>query len=100
MRNFILILLPGLVLGGCVAMPSLQERRFTVACAGLAFPVAFKDDEVTLYLPDRTAVLPQVRAASGAKFQEGDILLWNKGNEALLEMGDKRYEKCRVEPAR
>ena len=100
MRYCILILLPGLVFGGCVAMPSLQERRFTIACAGLAFPVAFKDDEATLYLPDRIAVLPQVRAASGAKYQEGHVLLWNKGNEALLEIGDKRYEKCRVAHAR
>lgn len=55
-------------------------------------------DEVELVLPDRTVVLPQVPAASGAKYQEARIIFWNQGNEARIEIEGKVYPACTRRP--
>ncbi|WP_043114509.1 MliC family protein [Solimonas soli] len=64
-------------------------------CDGLDFSARFDNDRVTLRAPGREYVLPQVAAASGAKFESGEAMFWNKGREALLEIGGKRYANCR-----
>lgn len=54
-------------------------------------------DSVRLFLPDTSSfVLPQTVAASGARYEsdDGDILFWNKGNEALLEFDGKSFQNC------
>ncbi len=55
--------------------------------------------EMALWLPERFGsrylVLGQVRAASGAKFEEGDTVFWSKGDEATLELDGETYT-CRV----
>jgi len=56
--------------------------------------------EIGLFLPDRYAVLPQVPAASGAKYAEGDLVFWTKGDEATLEIGDERRSGLRRDAAR
>ena len=50
-----------------------------------------KPGQVELVLPDRTLVLPQVPAASGARYQEGRTVFWNQGNEARFEIDGKVY---------
>ena len=50
--------------------------------------------QVELVLPDRTLVLPQVPAASGARYQEGRTVFWNQGNEARFEIDGKVYPAC------
>ncbi len=45
---------------------------------------------VQLTLPDqRTITLPQVPAASGAKYSDGNFTFWSKGNTALLEQNER-----------
>ena len=62
--------------------------------------VTYEDSgRITLYLPDRTVALDRVRAASGAKYQASHFLFWNKGDYALLEVGDKTYN-CQRNPQR
>ncbi len=56
--------------------------------------------EVALWTEDRYLVLSQVRSGSGSKFQEGDVVFWSKGEEAMLDMGDVRYRDCRPNPRR
>jgi len=56
--------------------------------------------EIAVWLEDRYVILSQVRSASGAKYQEGDVLFWSKGDEAMLEVGDQRYTACREDPLR
>lgn len=52
----------------------------------------------TLYYLDQSYKLHQSRSASGAKYVKGDSLLfWNKGEEAVIEIKDKRFNKCRVD---
>ena len=56
-------------------------------------------DEITLYLPEREITLEQVRAASGVKYQNNNVLFWNKGDRALLEIEGNTYN-CRRNPLR
>ncbi|RJG07129.1 hypothetical protein D3870_14960 [Noviherbaspirillum cavernae] len=82
------------------APPSAAGRVFTFACEGFDVTARFTQGGVTLKLPDREVVLPQVVSASGARYQKDDVLFWNKGNEALLEVGGKRYPSCKEKAAR
>ena len=56
--------------------------------------------EVTLYLPERTITLNQVRAASGVKYQNSEVLFWHKGDTALLEIAGKTFNNCQRDPQR
>jgi membrane-bound inhibitor of C-type lysozyme len=58
------------------------------------FRVRMSPGQVELVLSDRTLVLPQVPAASGAKYQEGRTVFWNQGNEARFEIDGKVYPAC------
>jgi putative lipoprotein len=64
------------------------------ACDEGEFRVRVSPGQVELVLADRTLVLPQVRAASGARYQEGRTVFWNKGNEARFEVDGKVYPAC------
>lgn len=50
--------------------------------------------EVTL--PDgRKLVLPQAQSASGAKYSNGSLTVWSKGNTALVEEGGNvKWRDC------
>ena len=69
-------------------------------CNDYEFSV-YNDDsranEITLYLPERDLTLVRVRAASGAKYQNNNILFWNKGDRALLKIEGNTYN-CRRNP--
>ena len=67
-------------------------------CQGFELVVRTGPGEVVLYLPGRYAVLPQVRAASGVKYEGEGLLLWMKGDEALFEMDGARYTGCQRTP--
>jgi len=55
---------------------------------------------VALRLPERfeapTTTLPQVTAASGARYEAEQVLFWQKGPEALLEIDGDSFS-CMVE---
>jgi heat shock protein HslJ/membrane-bound inhibitor of C-type lysozyme len=74
------------------------SRTVVFACDEGEFLVRMSSDEVALVLPDRTVVLPQVPAASGAKYQEGRIIFWIQGNEARIEVEGKAYRACTRRP--
>ncbi len=69
-------------------------------CDGLDVTVRVRGGEIGLMFPDTVYVLPQVPAASGAKYTEGNITFWTKGDEALLELNGATYRNCRSNPAR
>ena len=72
------------------AAPSpLQVSVFD--CDEREFHLRVNQGRVELILPDRTLVLPQVPAASGARYQDGHTLFWNQGNEARFEIDGKVY---------
>lgn len=53
-------------------------------------------ESISLLLPDGKRVLQQERAASGARYAGEGILFWNKGDEALLEIGGVQHNCTRV----
>ena len=52
------------------------------------------DDAVDAWLPDGRHRLPHVPAASGARYSDGQITVWNKGTEVLLEREGQSWQ-CR-----
>lgn len=62
------------------------------------FPAEMGDD-VTVTLPGQEAMtLPQVEAASGAKYSDGTTTFWEQGGEALVEVdGEIVLEGCTTE---
>jgi membrane-bound inhibitor of C-type lysozyme/uncharacterized membrane protein len=62
---------------------------------GYRFPVRIEGGKAWLFLPGKTVSLPQVPAASGAKYSDGKMVFWSKGDEALLEAADDIRRNCR-----
>lgn len=88
------------ILTGCWRAAEHQAPRvFTFHCeSDYTFTVQFKGDTAVVTLPGRTVRLPQVVSGSGARYSDGDITFWNKGNTARLELGDRTYDACRTSP--
>ncbi len=53
-----------------------------------------------LFLPHRTLSLPHVASGSGARYSDGTVSYWGKGEEALLEAEDGVHDGCRNDRAR
>lgn len=78
----------------------LQPRTMVYDCNGFEFVTRLGPGEMALWWQHRYLVLSQVRSASGSKYQEGDVLFWSKGDEAMLQVGDVEYLGCRLRPER
>lgn len=50
--------------------------------------------QATLHFADEAVILPQVPAASGALYRNGDIRLHTKGDDALFEDGKGNLRRC------
>jgi putative lipoprotein len=87
---------PGPATGTSAAPPI--STRMVFGCDPVEFVVRAGPGAVELVLPDRTIVLPQVPAASGAKYQQGSTLFWSHGNEARFEVDGKTYRACSRRP--
>lgn len=61
---------------------------------GYNFTASIEDGAVWLFLPDQTVKLPHILSSSGTKYSKGDKLFWNKGDEALLEIENEKYQGC------
>ena len=87
-----------------VAQPATREirqltRSVVFDCSGLEIIVVYYGScEAAIWLPGRYAVLSQVRAASGVRYEGDGILFWSKGDEALLEVDGVRYQGCKQKP--
>jgi len=75
-------------------------RTLVYECGDMEFITRVGPGEMAIWLEDRYLVLPQVRAASGSKYQEADVVFWSKGDEALVEVAGRTYRDCRLNPAR
>ncbi|MCP5147339.1 MAG: MliC family protein [Pseudomonadales bacterium] len=78
----------------------LLPRTLVYDCSGFEFVTRVGPGEMALWLPGRYLVLSQVRSASGSKYQEGDIVFWSKGDNAMLQLADVEYPQCRLQPER
>lgn len=75
-------------------------RTLVYECNDYDFTARLGPGEMALWLPDRYVILSQVRSASGAKYQEGDIEFWSKGDDAMLTVGEQQYLNCALAPQR
>jgi putative lipoprotein len=81
--------------------PAGPARRARVyACAdGPALAVTEADDDtIDVFLPDGRRRLPRVPAASGARYTDGQVSVWNKGSEVLLERDGRAWQCTENEP--
>lgn len=64
-----------------------EFEAYAYQCNGLEIAVRPGDGNLTLILPERTLVLPQVESASGARYAEGENGFWGRGiNSGLLTL--------------
>lgn len=66
---------------------SLFANTYHYECQdGYDFTARLDGKEMTLFLPRKTVLLKPVVSASGAKYSNGEITLFTKGDKALLEL--------------
>ena len=68
---------------------------FVYECGGgYGFTARLGEKNAWLFLPDQTENLPLVPSNSGAEYSQGPIAFRTNGDNAVLEIGDKRYTDC------
>ena len=88
--------------------PQPTGRTLTYACDADGDPFEFTvrtgPGEIALWLPERFEgreggtyrVLGQVRAASGARYEDGPVAVWTHGlDEARLDIDGRTFDACR-----
>jgi membrane-bound inhibitor of C-type lysozyme len=75
------------------------SRRLIFDCGnGVLFSVRTVPGEATLFSPQalgaEVITLPQVAAASGARYAEGGVSYWNKGDFATFEIRERTFADC------
>ena len=74
---------------------STNANTYVYQCSkSYQFVARVENDNVWLFLPGQTISLPQVTSASGAKYTNGKITFWSKGEEALLQTPSQTYRNC------
>lgn len=58
--------------------------------------IKFLDSLAQIIMDDQEYLLPQQRTASGAKFANSKLSIWNKGREILIEKDNKNYKAALV----
>jgi len=80
-------------------------RTFVFDCDGdVSFTIRTGPGEVALWMPAALGgayhVLSLALSASGARYVEGDIEFWNKGELATFDIAGRRFVDCRSNPAK
>ncbi|CQD35381.1 MliC family protein [Yersinia mollaretii] len=79
-----------LMLAGCsLVQPKNETLHYQCGTTQLTVKQDNQYDKVSLILDGEQLTLPQVRAASGAKYSDGHYTFWSKGNSAFIERDDK-----------
>jgi len=75
-------------------------RTYVYKCKdNFRFTAVVGQDTTLLILPDQRVQVPHVISASGARYSNGPVTYWSKGDRAQLIVGDKSYAGCRIAPA-
>lgn len=73
-----------------------EARTYVYQCPdGFGFVAGIEGETAWLFLPHKTLSLPHVASTSGARYGDGAVSYWGKGEEALLEVGDEVHRGCR-----
>ena len=77
-------------------IPGIQKETFVFDCdSAFSFTVQLAGETAKVFLPEKTYELKQKEAASGAKYSNGEITFWTKGEEAFVELEDTTYQNCK-----
>lgn len=71
---------------------SRRPARFLSFYGEKDLKIKFLEGMAQLILEDKEYILPQKRTASGAKFVNSKISVWNKGRKLYLEQNNKSYK--------
>lgn len=99
MARFSIIRLMSLAisLASIVACDSGTTKHHTVIrCDDIVMQADIEQHSVTLFIHDDAQVLKRKISASGEKYQSERILLWLKGEDALVRFGDENFKDCKV----
>jgi putative lipoprotein len=70
-------------------------QTFAYTCAGgYSFVARIEGEKIWLFLPAQTLSLPHVPSGSGAKYGDGAVTFWTKGEQALLEIDQETHRDC------
>ncbi len=87
-----------LAYGGCQLLgwyPSMSTTMIHYQCEdGTVFKTAVTPDTAILRMGDREYTLSRVRSGSGARYEGDGTLFWEKGGQAILELGGRRHLNC------
>ncbi|MCD6328879.1 MAG: MliC family protein [Candidatus Cloacimonetes bacterium] len=73
------------------------DNVFVFQCENDEFyTVHFQDDAAYLYHKYEIYKLPRAISASGARYSDGVNEFWNKGDMAMITIGDKSYQNCQL----
>jgi uncharacterized membrane protein/membrane-bound inhibitor of C-type lysozyme len=78
-----------------------SPQTFVFTCEDeYEFVARIEGEKAWVFRPEGTVELPRVPAASGAKYSDGSVTFWTKGQDALLEDGGEMHRACRNDPRR
>jgi len=83
---------------GDVPPPEGVLRAYVWSCDGgltLSMNNLYRENAITLALPEGPRRLPLVVSASGAKYSDGSLTFWTRGNAATLERPGSAAIQCR-----
>ncbi len=73
------------------------DNVFVFQCENDEFyTVHFQDDAAYLYHGYEVYKLPRALSASGARYSDGVNEFWNKGDMAMITIGDESYQNCEL----
>ena len=60
------------------------------------YTVHYQDDMAFLYHGHEVYKLPRAISADGARYSDGVNEFWNKGDMAMITVGEKSYQNCKL----
>lgn len=92
--------LAGCATGGGAPARDVAGRTLVYECGDFEFVVHARANGAALYLLDDYRELEQVRSASGTRYEGDDAVFWSQGDEAMLDVGGKKYRGCLLNRSR
>ncbi len=109
MRKAIIFISIVLILSGCMTNKTVSEsvdkmestaKTFEFVCPdGARLKVIYHEngERATLFFEDRKIELDRAISGSGARYSDGHVVFWNKGDEALIEIdGEIIHQECKL----
>jgi len=67
-----------------------------IRCENMVLYAEISEQQATFEHLDIMTALQRTVSASGIKFSDGESLLWLKGKDAIIKIGQERYRNCAI----